>query len=98
VGEIKTTVSSERKRPEKKVLTAGAHLSARGRGVQGYRFGCARCWASGLFFGWAESVPAAFYPFFLISFLLFYFLKSDLFPNLLRIVSIQNKQIPSAFK
>jgi hypothetical protein len=31
-------------------------------------------------------------------FLLFYFLISDLFPNLLQNVSIQIKQIPSAFK
>jgi hypothetical protein len=55
-------------------------------------------WASGLFRDWAEIVPWGPFTIFLISFLLFYFLISDLFPNLLQIVSIQIKQIPSAFK
>jgi hypothetical protein len=68
-------------------LTGGARASALGERRQRYPFGFARCWASGRFFGWAESVPAAFYSFskiFWFSFSYFLFLS---FARMLQIIS-----------
>jgi hypothetical protein len=76
---------------------SGVHASVR-NGEGSYRFGKNRGWAAAGFWYWAERVPRGPFTIFLISFLLFYFLISDLFPNLLQIVSIQIKQIPSVFK
>jgi hypothetical protein len=57
-------------------LTDGVHASVSGERRQRYPFGFARCWASGRFFGWAESVPVAFYSFFFDFLLVFLFLFS----------------------
>jgi hypothetical protein len=53
----------------------GPPISGGGRG-EAYPFGVSPGWASGQFWGWADLVPLAYFLFF--SFLLFYFLISDL--------------------
>jgi hypothetical protein len=69
-----------------KNLTGGSGLSAgRERGEIPVRAGVS--WAAGSFLCWAERVPRGLF-LYLISFLLFYFLISNLFPNLLQNVSI----------
>jgi hypothetical protein len=59
-------------------LTGGAGVSASGREREAYQFGTKWCWAVGLFWSWAASVPRGLLPFFFIL-LPFLFLNSVLF-------------------
>jgi hypothetical protein len=83
---------------EKKELTGGSHLSARGerRAVPIREEGSL---GRGLILSVGpKGSPGPFLYFYFLFFFSLFFLISDLFPNLLQIVSIQSKQIPSAYK
>jgi hypothetical protein len=54
-------------------LTGVAGVSASGREREAYQFGTKRCWAVGLFWSWAASVPHDLLPFFLYSFAISFF-------------------------